>query len=89
MFTGAVTARGYTAAEAIGYGVGYAPASWTGLVDHLREQGDPALTANRKIRGSASRQTNLRRLCHYGAPNRRQPTDIHWHSTQRYRSPRR
>ena len=39
MFTDAVTARGYTVAEATGYGVGYAPASWTGLVDHLRERG--------------------------------------------------
>ena len=39
MFTEAVTARGYTAAEALGYGVGYAPASWTGLVDHLRTRG--------------------------------------------------
>ena len=39
MFAEAVTARGYTTAEATGYGVGYAPASWTGLVDHLRERG--------------------------------------------------
>ncbi|MGB7979607.1 MAG: toprim domain-containing protein, partial [Candidatus Nanopelagicales bacterium] len=39
MFTEAVTARGYTPAEATGYGVGYAPASWTGLVDHLRTRG--------------------------------------------------
>jgi DNA primase catalytic core len=28
-------------AEALGYGVGYAPASWTGLVEHLRERGHP------------------------------------------------
>ena len=39
VFTEAVTARGYTTAEALGYGVGYAPASWTGLVDHLRTRG--------------------------------------------------
>jgi DNA primase catalytic core len=39
VFTEAVTARGYTPAEALGYGVGYAPASWTGLVDHLRTRG--------------------------------------------------
>ena len=39
IFTDAVTARGYTVAEALGYGVGFAPASWTGLVDHLRERG--------------------------------------------------
>ena len=26
-------------AEALGYGVGFAPASWTGLVDHLRARG--------------------------------------------------
>ena len=39
VFTEAVTARGYTPAEALGFGVGYAPASWTGLVDHLRTRG--------------------------------------------------
>ena len=41
VFTEAVTARGYTVPEARGYGVGYAPASWTGLVDHLRTRGHP------------------------------------------------
>jgi DNA primase catalytic core len=41
VFTEAVTARGYTPAQALGYGLGYAPASWTGLVDHLRDRGHP------------------------------------------------
>lgn len=39
VFAAAVTERGYTVNEAIGYGLGMAPAGWTGLVDHLRARG--------------------------------------------------
>jgi DNA primase catalytic core len=40
-YAAVVTARGYTVPEALGYGIGYGPASWTGLVDHLRSLGHP------------------------------------------------
>ena len=35
----AVTARGHTVDAALGFGVGWAPHTWTGLVDHLRGAG--------------------------------------------------
>jgi DNA primase len=38
-FAAAAAARGHTVPAVVGYGAGYAPPGWTGLVDHLRAAG--------------------------------------------------